>query len=219
MQLTDIECWKDVPGYEGRYQISYQGKIKSIQREVRCRNQICSFYRVYPEKLLSFNDIGGYKQVRLYKEGKSQDYLVHRLVAMTFISNPNQYEEVNHIDGDKSNNCVDNLEWCSRHQNIHHAIATGLLDPGKSNRGRKFTSEHCKRISKSLKGRIIDDVWRDKLRTSHIHQAKSCMCVEDNIKFLSYAEAGRYYNIDPTSVSHSVQCKTTTKIGKTFVSA
>lgn len=90
------EIWKDVVGYEGRYQVSNLGKIASSRHEL---NQA--------------TNNRGYKTVSLYKNGKTQRKTVHRLVADAFIPNPFNFPQINHIDENKENNSVSNLEWCT----------------------------------------------------------------------------------------------------------
>ena len=109
------EMWKDVDGYEGRYQISNLGNVKSI---------IHNKERIKKRTI----DSRGYYIVSLAKQGKSRSYLVHRLVAQAFIPNPQHLPVVNHIDGNKKNPCADNLEWCSYQENHDHALRTGLID-------------------------------------------------------------------------------------------
>lgn len=97
------ETWKDVIGYEGKYQISNTGEVKSL-----------NYLSTGETKLLKQQtDKHGYKRVRLYKDGKGKSCLVHRLVAIAFIPNPNDLPMVNHKDEDKTNNNVNNLEWCT----------------------------------------------------------------------------------------------------------
>lgn len=107
-----IEEWKDVVGFEGRYKVSSFGKVKSLKYEGHDGEK----------ELKQSTDRLGYKVVYLYdNSGKRKFKLVHRLVAQAFIENPNNYGEVNHIDGNPSNNEICNLEWCNRSQNIVHA--------------------------------------------------------------------------------------------------
>ena len=102
------EVWKDIEGYEGMYQVSNLGNVKSLSRK-NTKGQILS------EKLLAFGVVANdYLQVQLWKNKHPKMKLVHRLVAEAFIANPSNLPEVNHIDGDKSNNTVVNLEWTTR---------------------------------------------------------------------------------------------------------
>ena len=119
------EIWKDVIGYEGYYQISNLGRIKSV-------NRITTHNRVRKECMLKqFLNKFGYYFVSLSKDNKKITQRVHRLVAKTFIPNPNNYPEINHIDGNKKNNKVENLEWCSCQQNILHSFKLGLSNVPK----------------------------------------------------------------------------------------
>lgn len=118
-----MEIWKDLPGSEGTYQVSNLGRIKSLEREVR-RGQ--NIIMRLPEKVLSTRKHVGYENITLRIDGKTKVCSVHRLVAKTFLQNPNNYKAVNHIDGNKLNNNLSNLEWCSYSQNMKHAYKTGL---------------------------------------------------------------------------------------------
>lgn len=118
------EIWKNVPvePYSEFFMVSNFGNIKMIKK--------CSIHRKFDGKeTLITPNIGswGYKVIRLTALNQSKDFLVHRLVAMTFIENPQNKTQVNHIDGNKLNNCVDNLEWTTPSENIQHAYDTGLI--------------------------------------------------------------------------------------------
>ena len=108
MQIKN-ECWKDIAGYEGLYEISSHGRVR--------RNNLIlhNNYNSY-----------GYLHVSLCKNGIIKTIPIHTLVAKAFIKNPKNYVEINHIDGNKTNNYFENLEWCSRLYNNIHAIKTGL---------------------------------------------------------------------------------------------
>ena len=107
------EIWKEIDGGYEQYQVSNLGRIKSLKRK--------------KEKILHLDkDRYGYMNVYLSKDGVMKKFKVHRLVAIAFIENTNNYPEINHIDGNKENNSVDNLEWVTRSQNLKHAHKMGL---------------------------------------------------------------------------------------------
>lgn len=118
------EIWKDIEGYEGEYQVSNFGRVKSLPRWIEFSDGRVRFYQ---EKIIKDKKAGtGYRQVSLYRNCFCEYFSVHRLVAEAFIPNPNSLRDVNHIDGNKTNNLETNLEWCSRSENIKHAYDTGL---------------------------------------------------------------------------------------------
>lgn len=117
------EEWKDIKNYEGLYQVSNLGKVKSLERTKSNGKGLVKI----KERILTQNITNwGYYRVALYKNGTRKYYKVHRLVAEAFISNPNNKEQVNHIDGNKLNNNVDNLEWNTRIENMNHTRVNGL---------------------------------------------------------------------------------------------
>lgn len=101
------EEWRPVIGYEGLYEVSSLGKVKSVSRLDDNRRFLSS------KQLCLFSDKDNYKRVNLWKNGHMKQYPVHRLVANAFIPNPHGYPCVNHLDENKANNVIDNLEWCS----------------------------------------------------------------------------------------------------------
>lgn len=102
-----MEVWKDIKGFEGLYQVSTMGRVRSFHKYGGVEQRIL---RIKKSKC-------GYMTVILSKNGKGKTLLVHRLVAQAFISNPKSERFVNHKDEDKTNNQVDNLEWCSAEHN------------------------------------------------------------------------------------------------------
>ena len=131
----EIEIWKGVFDYEGLYQVSNWGRVKSFQWKKNWE------IRATPK------DDKGYCHIALSKNDKTKPCKVHRLVAMTFIPNPENKYSVNHIDGDKENNHVSNLEWATRKEQYQHAKETGL------------NTQHAKHSRKvfqiSLDGQIV----------------------------------------------------------------
>ncbi len=113
------EVWKDIENHSGIYQISNLGSVKRVGRIIiRADNKL---YPVEQCILKHQVDKAGYHRLCLRTDGKQRYFSVHRLVAYAFISNPNNYLEVNHLDGNKSNNQVSNLEWCTRSMNKIHS--------------------------------------------------------------------------------------------------
>lgn len=124
------EIWKDIKGYEGLYQISSLGRVKSYPRKYY------SYWRKtyinYNEKILkplirSKNKNNNYFYCDLYINKKSKHYNIHRLIAIAFIPNPDNKPCINHIDGNKQNNNISNLEWCTIEENNKHALNNGLI--------------------------------------------------------------------------------------------
>jgi hypothetical protein len=115
-----MENWKDVKGYEGLYQVSNLGRIKSLSH--------INYLGRLRQKCILGNRLSdrGYHTAVLYNNGKPKSFRVHRLVANAFIDNSNNKPHVNHIDGVKSNNLVTNLEWVTISENQKHAFKTGL---------------------------------------------------------------------------------------------
>lgn len=115
------EIWKDIKGYVGLYQISNLGRVKSLKR-------ITVDGKTIKERILKpGTDKPGYEFIILRKNNKSHNLMIHRLVAEAFIENPNKYSCVNHKDGNKLNNNVSNLEWCTYSYNLKHAILIGKV--------------------------------------------------------------------------------------------
>lgn len=111
------EEWKDISGYEGKYMISNLGRVKSLPNRDRNSIMILSPYE---------NGIE-YKMVDLIKDGHQKHARVHRLVAKAFIDNPEDKPYINHKDGNRRNNIISNLEWCTQKENVRHAHVTGLI--------------------------------------------------------------------------------------------
>lgn len=134
------EVWKDVKGYEGLYQVSNLGRVKSLERKQYSNDKFHG--RILRERVLipNIENKWGYLSNKLTKNRIEKIYKIHRLVAEAFIPNPLNKPQVNHKDGNKKNNYVYNLEWCTSSENLKHAWETGLQPDtreGKSYRAKK----------------------------------------------------------------------------------
>ncbi|KEF40157.1 NUMOD4 motif/HNH endonuclease [Schinkia azotoformans MEV2011] len=114
------EVWKEVKGYEGLYEISNHGRVRSLDK-------VDYLGRKYKSRIMKpQKNNKGYYQVIFTKDRKIKSHYVHRLVALAFLPNSDRKFQVNHIDGKKQNNSVENLEWVTQEENIQHAYDTGL---------------------------------------------------------------------------------------------
>lgn len=119
------EIWKDIQGYEGYYQISNLGNVKSLDRKIHFNK---GFSIKKGQLLKPILTKKGYYKVELSKEQKGKRFYIHRLVALHFLINPFNKEQVNHKNGVKTDNKIENLEWCTNLENQRHAIKNGLVN-------------------------------------------------------------------------------------------
>jgi hypothetical protein len=135
-----IENWKDIEEYKGRYQVSDLGRVKMIEHYTVTKN---GNQKLWLENILNpITVTKGYKAVRLYDfDHKGKTLKLHRLVAKTFIQNSNNYPQINHINGIKSDNRVDNLEWCVNSYNMDHAMESNLISYGFEKHNSNFDKE------------------------------------------------------------------------------
>ena len=175
------EEWRDIKGYEGKYQISNLGRVKSL-----------NYKHTKKEKILSnVPDTEGYLLVSLYKSGKKKPFRIHKLVAIHFIPNPNNLPEINHKDEDKTNNGVSNLEWCSIEYNLNYGTRNKRIS--EKLKGREFTEEHKKKIS-------------EKMKDSKNPKARKVQCITTGRKFGCIKEAGEYYKLTSSQIKHISDC-------------
>lgn len=140
-----MEVWKDIKGFEGKYKVSSLGRVLVIDYKRTSKDQL----------LKQSKTRDGYYKVRLNSKGKDITARVHRLVAEAFIDNPDNKETVNHINGNKEDNTVDNLEWADRHEQLVHAYKHNLKEAqkGSNNCNASFTPEQIREIRKLYKPR------------------------------------------------------------------
>lgn len=144
--LLPKQIWKDISGYEGKYQVSNTGKVRSLNYQGTKGKVV---------RLKLYNNNHGYMMIELNKNGKKKKYSVHRLVALAFIPNPNNYPIINHKDENKTNNTVWNLEWCTPKYNINYGNCRKKIS--ESHKGKQFTDEHRKNLSEACKGRYAGE--------------------------------------------------------------
>lgn len=135
-----IEVWKDAVGHEGRLQISNTGKVRQAKTK-----------KIYKTQLMK------YEQFSPYVNGKKSCILIHRLVGETFISNPENKPQLNHIDGNKHNNHVSNLEWVTGKENVRHAFRMGLSKSNQKSGERNSNSKLTEDNVRSIRALMNDD--------------------------------------------------------------
>lgn len=211
------EIWKCIKGFEN-YEVSNYGRIKSLNYNKTGK----------PGILTPIPQSSGYVIVNLCKNGKQDIEYVHRLVAQTFISNPNNLPEVNHIDEDKSNNNANNLEWCTREYNMNYGTVRERMR--KSNKGKKRTEETKRKISEANKGKKLSDETKKKIseagkgrtfteETKRKLSKPIIMLDKDTYKplacFNSRVEANEYFGKDKycCTISNCLTGKTKTSYG------
>lgn len=131
-----MDIWKEIPEYPN-YEISNTGKVKSINYN--------------KERILKLQNMNGYSRVGLSINGTVTLFLVHRLVALAFVENSNNYSFINHINGVKNDNRAENLEWCTSAENLNHALDNSLriMPKGENHHKSKLTEAQVLEIRKS----------------------------------------------------------------------
>ena len=183
------------------YQVSNYGNIKSLARQRRNSKGIY----MQKEKLLSLtNTSTGYKKVELVKNGKKKSYKVHRLVAMAFIDNPENKPQVNHIDGNKINNHVDNLEWVTSSENCIHAYNTGL-NPNKKELNETVV------IAMYTNGTSKEDIAKE-FGVSNLVIKR--ILKENAVTLRTQSEAKNQYHLDNIDLEEELKTKTQTQLAR-----
>lgn len=173
------EVWKDIEGYEGMYAVSNMGRVKSLNRKVKCgRNH----YRTISEKIVAINPFGpakyAYQVVTLSKNGNLKTFAIHRLVAAAFLPSVNGKLCVNHKDLDKFNNRADNLEWVTHADNSKHAQMNGMymgVIKKNSKEVRNIETGECF-VSAIEAAKKYNVAYVSLQRALHNPQARCCGC-------------------------------------------
>lgn len=162
-----MEIWREIKGFEGLYEVSNLGNIKSLARDVYTNGRLC--YRK-SERLLKPHKQRDHFSVVLCKDDKTYPRLVHRLVAESFIPNPDNKPVVDHIDTDPRNNKAENLRWVTVQENCLNPLTR--LHNSQAKNGHKgylthHTEETKRKLSEALKGRKLTDEHKRRLSESH----------------------------------------------------
>lgn len=196
------EQWKPIAGYEGIYEVSNTGKVRSLTREIPYPNGKTRKTAGFEKKPV---EVGGYLYFCLSKNGQSRRFAAHRLVAMAFLENPDNKPEINHKDCNRKNNRADNLEWVTRQENVNHAVVNGRIHPydrkgdknpmfgryqqktakekiGAAHRGLKHTEETKKRMSAAHKGKKHSPSHKAALSKSMQGKKAGYWCVTDGVE-------------------------------------
>lgn len=164
--FTMSEIWKPVVNYEGLYEISNLGSLRSCEHKVPVSHRGYNGYRTVHQQICKTGiNKFGYEVVKLCKNRKYKQAFIHRLVAQAFIPNPDDLPQVNHIDENKLNNCADNLEWCTRKYNCNYGTRNTKVS--NSRKGMQFTDAHRENLRKAHKA-IVTDEFREKMRNVHL---------------------------------------------------
>jgi len=134
--LVMKEIWKNVKGYEGIYQVSNTGKVKALERKQF--NNLTKTFSVYNEKIMAQSIIRRYLCVSLTKDGKLKTFKVHRLVAETFISNPENKPCIDHINTINTDNHIENLRWCTIRENNNNPLTKYKISIAQMGHKRTF---------------------------------------------------------------------------------
>lgn len=181
----DLEIWRDLEDYEEFYEVSSLGRVKSKPREAKGPNG--TVRPLKPKIIKQGKNNRGYHKIELYKDGIKKTVLVHRLVALTFIPNPENKEQINHIDGNKSHNYIENLEWNTQSENMKHSFDTKLREPSPvTEEQKRKMAEGRKRSNKIGSPKKVAQLDKDTEEVINV--------------FNSIAEASRYINCNPSSI-------------------
>ncbi len=170
------ERWEPVVGYEGLYEVSDLGRVRSLDRVIMGADGVPKPH--HGRVLSPFKRSRCYLYVSLWKNGSKITEAVHRLVAFAFLPNPHGKPEVNHIDGCKTNNRAENLEWCTRSENVKHAFMTGLCETSReriAEMSRRAAALNEKRVVRS-DGIEFDSVKKAADASGAHHQNVSRCC-------------------------------------------
>lgn len=190
LSLYDLpnETWKDIKGYEGLYQVSNLGRIKSLEREIF--HPLTNTYVLHPEQILKISKgkRDRYYLVGLHQNGKLKTFSVHRLVAIAFIPNPDNKPQIDHIDGNKINNVVENLRWCTAKENCNNPL-----------RIKKFLGRNNHYF-----GKKHSDAIRQKMRIAQQSKVKNVKNISTNQIYPCVREAAESVGVCKSAIKQAI---------------
>lgn len=192
------EIWKDIEGYENKYQVSNLGNIRIIKEWAG--NKYCSKYKKCNKPMKPVKDSAGYYCISLWKESKRKTHRIHVEVAKAFIPNLNNYPCINHKDGNKQNNRIDNLEWCTYKHNSKEAIRLGLFNPIEGKNLKRWNGKFGKEHNRSKKIKQINK------------ETNEIIAIFEGIN-----EAYRITGINPSNISACCRKQINFKNGKSWI--
>jgi len=185
------EIWKDIDDYFGIYQVSSHGRIKSLGRLVKGPSHIGGELYIKGKLLKQVKRKDGYCGINLHRETVQNNFLVHRIVANAFIPNTENKPEVNHKNGIKTDNRVENLEWVTTSENLIHAHKIGIKHPNKNLLGKKGCEHPTSKIviKYDLSGNFLEEFQstHEASRLTGINRGSICQCSRGE-----YNSAGGY---------------------------
>ena len=183
------EIWKDIKGYEGLYQVSNFGRVKSLERY---RENHSKLQKVEEKIKATRKDSQGYLLIDLYKDNKQKTVRVHRLVAEAFIPNEDGKQTVNHRDGNKENNKVSNLEWATFKEQNHHFYKKNLKSPKNIEKAVKAMNRATSKKTRCINTGVVYESASEAGRKLGIHASSIMRCCRGESK-----SAGKHENGEP----------------------
>lgn len=209
MQKIENEIWLQIEGWEGMYEVSNLGRIKSMERWVGAKN---GNRKLLKERILiQIKDRLGYFRVGLHRKNKTTMYLVHRLIALSFIYNNENKPQINHINGNPSDNRVDNLEWNTSKENIRHSFDILKRKPNI------MSGEKCWLFGKKGKDHPSYGNKNNLGKSGSLHpQSKKVICSTFNIEFDSLCLAAKALDVWQANITSICKGRMVHTKGLTF---
>lgn len=182
------EVWKSIAGYEGLYEVSNMGRIRSIDRIRKSVRNGSNLGCLKGKVMKPFYNNIGYLMIDLFKDGIRKTFTVHRLVALAFVPNPDGKPCVNHLDETHDNNCADNLEWCTQKENMNYGTAPQRISKKIKERWErgKMKGRPKRQVAKySLDGKLLE------VYPSYLDAAKACGSTSNGSSIINCIQ-GRY---------------------------